>query len=68
MAYIKTFWRDVSKQLPPEVDEDECSEKYLVKIELYGVHLALFHEGRFYANLAAPYENVTHWMEIPKLP
>ena len=68
MTYTKTFWRDVTKQLPPERDEEDGPKKYLVRIEKYGCQLALWYEGRFFENLAAPFENVTHWMEIPKIP
>lgn len=61
-------WIPIDQELPEEYDKYDCPEKYLVKTEHFGQQLALFHKGKFYENLAAPFENVTHWRYMPDDP
>ena len=61
-------WIPIDKELPEEPDEDDWPDKYLVKVDTYGQQMAVFSEGRFWKNLAAPFENVTHWRHLPPDP
>ena len=63
---LKTEWIPIDDRLPEEHDEDDCPDKYLVRVESFGIQMALFSEGRFFHNLAAPFENVISWMPLPK--
>ena len=58
-------WINVNDQLPPDGENDECGEYYLVWLGKYGWSRAMYKHGRWCGNYtSAIMLPITHWAKV----